>query len=103
MSLTTIILIAVLGIVVMLTTVLFFLNRRGAEKYQIDMAFLESCLDNWIVSRRNYYELSTQFEEVIRNNRDVERTFKAWSKFHEKYYDQFMQASKEALTVINEN
>ena len=73
------------------------------QDYNEDMKFLEGCIQNWIVNKRNCCLIDDMFDQIAHNNQNPERTMIAWYTYKEKYkvfYPEYMEEIKE---VINQN
>jgi len=91
----------VLGLLIVFFFTMFLLGLSKKQRYEQDMIFLESCLHNWIITKRNFDYLMKEFNAVYRNNQDENRTEIAWNLFVEKYKKFFPELvdNKEKVLV----
>jgi hypothetical protein len=81
---TTLIILAIL--VVLFYAVLILWMRRNAKiTYENDFIYLKSYIKIAQVNESNFYLIIEEFEKLVTNNQDPEKTSKLWDKFNEAY------------------
>jgi len=80
--------ILIVGVLCIMGVVFILLALLGLSKqkcYEQDMIFLESAVQNWIITHPNYVTLQKLFNDVAYNDCDPERTHRLYTEFKKKF------------------
>ena len=61
-------------------------DKIKTVRYEKDIAFLESCVKNFVITPRNQKMIEELFDKIFKNNQDAGRTKEIWDVFAQKYY-----------------